>query len=168
MLSKSLTLVDLWVFWSVCFYWKTARETLLHRKFYWFKKKENYLQSKLNETTLSVQIDEITKLRSFILPEPVSLEVGLLKKTQLPSKEGGVAPIKDEVISLFPNLPAAQDKNFHEVLVIEFKPGLHHRMELLSKPPVNFKVIPTFQAKRAWEERWKVVSSVWAEQSTQL
>jgi hypothetical protein len=61
--------------------------------------------------------------------------------------------IKDEVISLFPNLLGIQDKNFHEELV-EVKPGLlHHRMELLSEPPVNFKMIPTFQTKRAREEK---------------
>jgi hypothetical protein len=98
---------------------------------------------------LSVQINEITKLRSFELPEHVGLEVSLLKKTQLLSKEGWVTPIKDEVISLFPNLPGTQNKNFHEELVVEVKPGLlHHRMELMPEPPVNFKMTPTIQTKR--------------------
>jgi hypothetical protein len=45
---------------------------------------------------------------------------------QARSKEGGVAPIKDEIISLFPNLPAAQDEDVHEEFVIEIKPGLLH------------------------------------------
>jgi hypothetical protein len=71
-------------------------------------------------------MNEVEKLRSFVIPEPIGLEVGLLKKTQLPSKEGGVAPIKDEIISLFPNLPAAQDEDVHEEFVIEIKPGLLH------------------------------------------
>jgi hypothetical protein len=96
------------------------------------------------------------------------LEVSLFKKPQLPRKEGGVAPIKDEVISLFPNLSGAQDKNFHEELV-KVKPDLlHHRMELLPKPLVNFKMITTFQTKGYEKKRWKVVSSIWTEHITHL
>jgi hypothetical protein len=71
-------------------------------------------------------LNEVEKLRSFVLLEPIGLEVGLLKKTQLPSKEGGVAPIKDKIISLFPNLLAVQDEDFHEEFAIEIKLGLLH------------------------------------------
>jgi hypothetical protein len=67
------------------------------------QRKAIYTENK-RKNTLSVQLNEIEELRSFVLPKPIGLEVGLLKKTQLPSKEGGVAPIKDEIISLFPNL----------------------------------------------------------------
>jgi hypothetical protein len=51
------------------------------------KPNKNYVHRKHKEKKkLSVQLNETKKLKPFVLPEPISLEVSLLKKTQLPGK----------------------------------------------------------------------------------
>jgi hypothetical protein len=73
-------------------------------------KKDNYLQSKLKETTLFVQMDETTKLRSFVLLSLLAWRLASSRKSSFQARKEGLASIKDEVVSLFLNRPAAQDK----------------------------------------------------------
>ena len=46
----------------------------------------------------------------FVFTKSASLQSGLFTKEALPRLQGRTAPVKDEVVSLLPNLPSSNDE----------------------------------------------------------
>lgn len=68
--------------------------------------------------------------------------------------KGRPAPIKDKVVSLFPDLPSRNDKEFHKEGGAMKVLGLHKGCEEVNLVvPLNVQVSPAFLAERAIEEK---------------
>jgi hypothetical protein len=84
----------------------------------------------------------------------MGLKSGFFTEGALPRDKRGPTPIKDEVVSLLPNLPCRNDEEFHEegVLRLSFS-LLHHLKELSSEIPIDSKMLPAGFAKGTVEEK---------------
>jgi len=77
------------------------------------------------------------ELMTFVFTKSTSLQSGLFTEEALPRLQGRTAPVKDEVVSLLPNLPSSNDEDLHKG-VLELLFCLSHHLEKIScKVPVN-------------------------------
>ena len=86
--------------------------------------------------------------------EPMSLKPSFFTEGALPRDKRRPTPIKDEVISLLPNLPCRNDEELHEKGIMRLSFSLLHHLEKIScEIPINSKVLPTSLAKGTAEEK---------------
>jgi len=77
------------------------------------------------------------ELMTFVFTKSTSLQSGLFTEEVLPRLQGRTAPVKDEVVSLLPNLPSSNDEDLHKG-VLELLYCLSHHLEKIScNVPVN-------------------------------
>ena len=65
---------------------------------------------------------------TFVFTKSTSLQSGLFTEEALPRLQGRTAPVKDEVVSLLPNLPSSNDEDLHKG-VLELLFCLSHHLE---------------------------------------
>jgi hypothetical protein len=65
---------------------------------------------------------------TFVFTKSTSLQSGLFTEEALPRLQGRTAPVKDEVVSLLPNLPSSND-DLHKGGVLELLFCLSHHLE---------------------------------------
>ena len=73
------------------------------------------------------------ELMTFVFTKSTSLQSGLFTKKALPRLQGRTAPVKDEIVSLLPNLPSSNDEDLHKG-VLELLFCLSHHLEKKSPP----------------------------------
>jgi hypothetical protein len=91
-----------------------------------------------------------------LLTKSECLKNSLFKEGTFPGIKRRTASVKDEIISLFPNLPSSYDEYLHKegALVLDLS-KMHHLEELFCEIPTNSKILPTCLTERAAEEQMK-------------
>jgi len=74
---------------------------------------------------------------TFVFTKSTSLQPGLFTEETLPRLQGRMTPIKDEVVSLLPNLPSSNDEYLHEGVVKLLFCLFHHLEAISCIVPVN-------------------------------
>ena len=84
------------------------------------------------------------------------LKTSLFKEGTFPGIKRRTASVKDEIISLLPDLPSSYDEYLHKegALVLDLS-KMHHLEELFCEIPTNSKILPTCLTERAVEEQMK-------------
>jgi hypothetical protein len=86
--------------------------------------------------------------------EYVGLEQGLFYEAPLPSLKSGSISIKDCVVSLLSDEPRPKHEDLHEELRVKLMFDFyHHHMKGKIKVPMNPKMVPALETKRACEEQ---------------
>jgi len=84
----------------------------------------------------------------------MSLKPSFFTEGVLPRDKRRPTPIKDEVVSLLPNLPCRNGEELHEKGILRLSFSLLHHLEKFScEIPINSKVLPTSLAKGTAEEK---------------
>ena len=84
----------------------------------------------------------------------MSLKPSFFTEGDLPRDKRRPTPIKDEVVSLLPNLPCRNGEELHEKGILRLSFNLLHHLEKFScEIPINSKVLPTSLAKGTAEEK---------------
>jgi hypothetical protein len=78
------------------------------------------------------------ELMTFVFTKSTSLQSGLFTEEAHPRLQGRTTPVKDEVVSLLPNLLSSNDEDLHKEGVLELLFCLSHHLKKIScKVPVN-------------------------------